>query len=1141
MIDTGSTISAIDAALMKTLNIRQHIYPSTTSCKTANNTPLHTSGMMLLPITIKNREVKVKTFIVDNLCTDLLLGGDFINKHRVHINCDKKYLRINLHQDPFNIPFQQLPNEKQVFNVKTTNAVVIPPLSATIIQATTTAPAMSAIFTPSSKQLNYQSVVAPHAILKINNDKTTTLTLLNTSATLQTIPKGTHLGQVKYHEDSRCCYVSPTSKGTTSLSRSTQLKASPRSSSIKVFDELITHLPQQQQAQLRPILFKHQQLFDTSKPSIMRTNNIHHRIPIQSHHQPIQSYPYRKSAKETQIINEQVKEMLANHVIRPSSSPWSSPVVIIKKKDGSPRFCVDYRKLNQITERDVYPLPRIDDIIDKLAGSQYFTTLDLKAGYWQIPIEEEDKKKTAFVTTDGLYEFNVLPFGLSNAPASFQRIINSVLGNLRWDITLVYLDDIIVYSKSFEQHVQHLDLVFDALQKANVKLNIIKCSLAKKQLDYLGFRITPHGIKPTITNVKKTINFPTPTSAKEAYSFVQMAQFYRRFIKNFASIAAPLNVFKSKNTKFVWTSECQKAFNTLKQMLSQYPLLAFYDGKAKLQLKLNTDASNAGIGGVLHQVTTTGHLQPIQYLSRSLSQREQKYSVVEKECLAMVWCITKLRPYLYGREFTLITDHHPLCWLNKQSSKNGRLDRWSLQLQEYTFDIKHTSGSSNCVADCLSRYPQQPPDNVVEDQLELMHGQMDTIASTITPPFDSTKIQEQQQKDPIIQRIHEQLKSGKHGSSYILENDLVCKIIRRTGHITMNVPFIPNSMVNQLLQAYHDNPTSGHLGINKTWHKIRDRYFWPGMYKKIKEYVLSCAKCRQFKIDRTKSTGTLQPIEPPTGILDLMGLDFIGPVPQSSNGNKYIIVCTDYLSRYAITQATRNCTAETAAKFLVNNVILKYGVPKQLLTDQGTHFMSNVFNAIASRCGVNHITATTYHPQCNGLTERFNATLVDAIATYVNQQQSDWDEYLPYITFAYNTSQQSTTQFEPFKLMYGRNAVLPFDTPTSITKLSSVNDYYSQLNRFLSQAKSTAAYRTKRAQNLYKKTYDTGRQDLSPLKPGQLVFIKQMMIKNLRKFSPKYYGPFRVLRQIGRLNYEVQHVNDGHIEKVHVARIRLIM
>ncbi|CAF4548885.1 unnamed protein product [Didymodactylos carnosus] len=354
----------------------------------------------------------------------------------------------------------------------------------------------------------------------------------------------------------------------------------------------------------------------------------------------------------------------------------------------------------------------------------------------------------------------------------------------------------------------------------------------------------------------------------------------------------------------------------------------------------------------------------------------------------------------------------------------------------------------------------------------------------ISSPFDSSKIQEQQQQDKTIKQLYDRLTRGQHRQSYVLENGILHKILHRPDRVTLKLPYIPQSMIDQLLHAYHDSPTSGHLGVNKTWHKIRDRYFWPGMYNKIKEYVLSCTKCQQFKIARAKPTGKLQPVEPSTDILNLMGLDFIGPVPQSSSGNKYILVCTDYLSRYAITEATANCTAETAAKFLVEKVILQYGVPRQLLTDRGTHFMSNVFKAIASRCGVNHTTTTTYHPQCNGLTERFNATLAGSLGTYVNQQQSDWDEYLPHVIFAYNTSKQSTTQMEPFKLMYGREALLPFDPPSSTTRLSTANDYYAQLTKFLKQAKSTVRDNIRQQQNVYKRTYDTGRQDLPPLKPG---------------------------------------------------------
>jgi hypothetical protein len=761
MIDTGSTISAINAVYLKKLNLHQHIYPTTTVCRTANNEQLNITGIIVLTIRINNMYVQINTFIVHDLCIDLLLGGDFCNKYNAIISYNDNYLRINTNHQATYIKFLRSRNTRKVFNITATNDIIIPPLSSKVVSATTISPPMTVIFTPSSTIMNKQHVVAPHAILTVDDKRRTILTLLNTTTSMKTIPQGTNLGHVKCYENSNCFYVQQNRPGKNQHRISTIIPHPPHqkatSSINRTLSNLVSHLSPEQQEQIRPVLSKHKSAFDTSKPSTMKTDNVYHRIPVQSHHQPIQSYPYRKSAKETQIINEQIQDMLESHIIRPSSSPWSSPVVIIKKKDGSPRFCVDYRRLNLITERDVYPLPRIDDILDRLAGSQYFTTLDLKAGYWQIPIDEQDKKKTAFVTTDGLYEFNVLPFGLSNAPATFQRIINSVLGALRWDITLVYLDDIIVYSPSFDKHVQHLNRVLEALEKANVKLNADKCSIARKQLDYLGFRITQEGIKPTMTNVKKTINFPTPTSPKAAYSFVQMAQFYRRFIKDFAHIAAPLNIFKKKNAKFVWTSECQQAFDTLKQRLSQYPLLAFYDGKSKLKLKINTDASNAGIGGVLHQVTPEGHLQPVQYLSRSLSKREQAYSTVEKECLAMVWCITKLRPYMYGRDFTLITDHHPLCWLNKQSSKNGRLDRWSLQLQEYTFDIKHTPGSSNCVADCLSRYPLQKPDDIVEEQLELMHGQINNISMSIHLLFDSTKIQEQQYKDKIIKQIHTQL------------------------------------------------------------------------------------------------------------------------------------------------------------------------------------------------------------------------------------------------------------------------------------------------------------------------------------------------------------------------------------------------
>lgn len=1135
MLDTGSTISAISPTYLATITHAPVQSVSHFPLSTANNAPLNVLGIVSLNVTINHVSTIINAYVVDNLCTDLLLGGDWFDINNVTVCYYFKTVTIRTPHGQTRTRFEATQPVEQSFAIRAACDIVIPPLTSRVIRTTTPAHDMaSCIFTPAHRFGSKHHIVVPHALLSVHN-QTTALSLLNTTHSAKTIFKDTKLGDIRCFEQERCCYVAPQSPP--SPQPSPLMSANTPATTLS-FDQSIGHLSSEQQHCLLPILNAHSSLFDLTTPTTINMN-VSHRIPIKAEHQPVQSYPYRKAAKERELISSQVDEMLRNHVIRPSSSPWSSPVVIVRKKDGTPRFCVDYRKLNLITERDVYPLPHIDDIIDRLAGSRFFTTLDLKSGYWQVPIAEEDKCKTAFVTTDGLFEFNVLPFGLSNAPATFQRTINTILGSLRWDIALVYLDDIIIYSRTLIDHLTHLTLVLTALSRANVKLNLTKCSFMRKELDYLGYRITQHGIKPTTRNVRKTVDFPQPTSTAQAYSFVQMAQYYRRFIPSFSTLAAPLTKFKVKSAPFVWDTDCEHSFQTIKKKLGQYPLLSFPHHDSTLQLKLHTDASNNGIGGVLHQSTDHGD-QPITFLSRSLSATEKKFSTVEKECLALVWCITKLRPYLYGQRFVVWTDHHPLCWLNSKSSKNGRLDRWSIQLQEYTFDIKHTPGKSNCVADCLSRFPSDPPDDIADTRFDLMvhtfdHHQLSSIVSS----FDSTKIAAAQSVDAKIQPIFDKLSSNVAVKSFCLTNGVVCKLVQRPGHPTLHLPVIPKLMINDLLAAFHDHPLSGHMGLTKTWLKIRDRFYWPGMYRTVKSYISACFKCQQCKVSRQTPAGLLEPIESPSGVFDLIGLDFLGPLQRTPTGNKYILVCTDYLSKWAITQAVPDCTAETAARFLVEKVILQYGAPKKLLTDQGTHFVANLFEAITSRCGIHHITASTYHPQTNGLTERFNSTLAGSIRTYVNQQQSDWDEFLSAVTFAYNTSKQASTEIEPFKLMFGRTPSLPFDPPKGIVDLSSTNDYYLQLTRFLQQAKALARRNVHNQQVVYKNRYDQRRQHIQ-LRAGQLVLLKQMMPKYLKKFSPKYYGPFHVIQQRGRLSYLVKHVDDGYTEVAHVSRIRII-
>lgn len=489
---------------------------------------------------------------------------------------------------------------------------------------------------------------------------------------------------------------------------------SPLNKTQTAMFEKTKHLQEQtQRSQTRFMINKYQELFDTSKPSVIKTT-IQHTIRTGNHY-PIYHHPRRTSNTIKEIIRSETEKMLKEGIIRPSSSPWSSPVVIVKKKDGTPRFCVDYRKINSITEKDVYPLPRIDEIIEQLSQSGWYTKFDLKNGYFQAPISEQDKKKTAFATPDGLFEFNRLPQGLINSPPTFQRLMNETLGNLRWKICVVYLDDIVIHSKSFEQHLKDVETVCSTLMKANFKLNEDKCELFQKEMTFLGYKINRNGLSPSNQHVTAIQNFPQPTSAKHAYSFVQTANYFRKFIRQFAEIAAPLTKFNRKDVKFIWGHEEQHAFDTLKHHLASAPILHLPNDTSNM--KLQTDASENGIGGVLLQMTTDGY-KPIGYASRLLTRAEKKYPTIEKEALALWWCITqKFKSYLHGQKFIVETDHRPLIWLNKQPYNNARVDRWGIALQEFEYDIKHIPGTKNQVADCLSRYPVESiPEG--EDQQE---------------------------------------------------------------------------------------------------------------------------------------------------------------------------------------------------------------------------------------------------------------------------------------------------------------------------------------------------------------------------------------------------------------------------------------
>ncbi|UYV71389.1 hypothetical protein LAZ67_8002928, partial [Cordylochernes scorpioides] len=837
--------------------------------------------------------------------------------------------------------------------------------------------------------------------------------------------------------------------------------------------------------QLKQVLERYEDLFSSG---LGRSNLAKHRIDTEGA-KPIKHKPYRVSAKEREIIKEQIDEMLRDGIIRPSSSPWSFPVILVKKRDGKYRFCVDYRKLNDVTVKDVYPIPRIDEVLDTLQGSKYFSVIDLKSGYWQVEVEEKDKEKTAFTTAHGLYEFNVMPFGLCNAPATFERNMENMLGNLRWQICLCYLDDVIIYSSDFSTHLKRIEAVLKCFREANLKLNNKKCQFAFEELEILGHITNQHGIKPAEHNIKAIRDFPRPKKIKEVQSFLGMCSYYRKFIKGFSKIADPLTSLIKKNVPFTWTENQEKAFQTLKVALINPPILGHFDPNAITYI--HTDASNIGLGATLVQKFGDKE-KVISYLSRTLSKPEQNYSTTEKECLAVVWSMSKLRPYLYGRHFKIVTDHHALCWLKNLKDPTGRLARWALKIQEYNFEIIHKSD----------------------------------------------------EKDDFIENIKENLSGNKRSITQNFKEENGClykKNPNPEGRAWLLV--VPKKRRKEVMSEYHNHMLNGHLGVARTTYRLKNKYYWPSMLKDVSEFVKTCHLCQSRKGSNHLPSGLLQPIPPANYPFERIGIDFVGPLPSTKRRRKWIIVLTDYYTKYAETKAVSEATVKEVSTFLIEHIILRHGAPRFLISDRGSQFTSNLMKEVMKMCKVKHCFTTSYHPQTNGLTEPLNRTLINMISMYVNTDQKNWDEILPFITHAYNTTIQETTGYSPFFLLFGREPMSLLDDENIPTD-SNMDDYDEYIENYLdkiARTRQVVINNTEKTQERMKRNYDKKHNE-KIYEPGHLVAVWTPVRKigKCEKLLRKYFGPYRILKKLSNVNYLIEPKDNPGQDPliVHVSRLK---
>ena len=907
-----------------------------------------------------------------------------------------------------------------------------------------------------------------------------------------------------------------------------------------------------QKKELRDLLLEFYQVWAVDNMNPHRTHVLEFTIPT-GDAKPTQARPYRVSIKENAYIAEQVKQMLKNGIIRPSNSPWSSPVVLAPKPGGGIRFCVDYRAVNRLLPDDRRPLPLIQDILDSLNGAQFFSSLDLASAYWAVPINEDDKKKTAFVIQSGLFEFETMPFGLKNAPSTFQFLMGRVLAG--HPTARPYLDDISVTSKTWEEHLAHLRDVFQRLVKAGLTLKASKCHFCLAEMPYLGHLAGPNGVRPNPEKTEEVRKMARPTKKKELRAFLGLAQYYRKFVLGFSHVAAPLYELLKLHAAFDWEDRHEQAFTALKEALATNHMLAYPDPNKPFTLY--TDASDVGVGAVLAQ-EHDGVEKVVQYLSRKLDNTERKYGATEKECLGVVWAIEKCRPYLWGRHFTVVTDCVALRWLMTTADPNGRLVRWAMRLCEYDFTVKYRKGSTNANADALSRLFRdtplerrysldgrgnlqdptitQDPDenptitpstqdptatqnptmamdlddpadfrvdsevrrdvllrnvnredvmtpmgnkavyktpdgdyritaiitepddrewdpnevyrlNMIQESnqenlsspapqpwldedldrgLEVGEEEHDEYEITISEETIIGHMKEQQEEDeelnPIIKAL--QAKSEEAPDGYSLDERGRLVYSRRPGGNQRLV--IPRAIRKHLLHEHHSGPVGAHMGRNKTRDTMTRRYYWPGMQEDIDEWIGTCAVCNRRKSSPYGRIGQHHPIKV-TEPFAMWGMDLL-TLPTSDQGNTYLLVMTEYFTRWVEAVPLPNKEATTVAGVVYREIFCRYGAPTCILTDHGGEFDNHFLTALCKAYGVKKIVTAVKKSSTNGLTERFNRTLWDMFAKKGLEEQTRWDRHVASCLYAYRSQVQASTGKSPYELLYGMHMKLPLDT-----------------------------------------------------------------------------------------------------------------
>ena len=1207
LLDTGSDVCIIPVSFV---NLSQ-IEDTSRTLKAANGTPISTLGEVTLPMQIGSFHTTVTGLVSDHVA-EVMLGIDWMVANGVVWSFRQSMVWIGPHS--FNL-LSRSDNRNWCRRVVLQENVTVPPRSEIHLPT-------KVVFRklPASTDHEYwgtepnvvnSGIYVSRTLLPCNKWSDVPVRVMNASNQPAILKSETVIAQLQplevINEDKDSTELKTTLKDQISVTMNGVENQGVPELIEKLMQKVDGSLPESASLALLDILKDYADVFSQSEYDLGRTEIISHHIdtgdarPVR---QPLRRYP----PAHLEAISTHVDNMLSQEIIEPTSSPWASNIVLVRKKDGSLRCCIDYRQLNSVTRKDAYPLPRIDSCLDAMSSAKWFSTFDLRSSYHQVSVEPNDRDKTAFICPRGMYRFKTMPFGLCNAGATFQRLMDVVMSGLHLEVCLVYLDDIILFSSSVDEHLERMVRVLNRLRTSGLKLKPEKCCLFQKSVSFLGHVVSENGIATDPAKTQAVADWPTPTTLKEVRSFLGLASYYRRFVKDFAQIATPLNALTRKGQTFTWTVDAQKSFDTLKIKLTSSPILAMPTDSC--DFILDTDACDRSLGAVLSQVQN-GVERVIAYASRSLDRREMNYCITRKELLAVVFSVKYFRQYLLGRHFEIRTDHAPLTWLRRTPDPVGQQARWLEILEEYDFRIEHRPGAKHGNADALSRRPCTVRNCVCRYTREVDPETDESVTYTVAtivsagpadrprPSIDVSSIQNLESPSALtIQDVSaNQMDSDMNETSVSSEHNKdnsanpqaislwsltelcaaqeadsdISVIVDLLGQFTEKPPWekvalkssnvktlwnmwprlqlrggvlhrrfedangltvkwqvvLPSSLREEFLVAVHGGMTGGHLARRRTAAGIQSRAYWPTWSTDLDLFLRRCTPCARYHRGNAPRHAKLHP--PLVGEpWERVSIDITGPHPRSLRSNRYILTLVDHFSKWGEAIPLSNHTAPVVARALMIHVFCRFGAPRQLLSDRGSEFESELFQRLMEWMGIDKLRTTVFKPSTNGTVERFHRTLNSMLGKVISESQRDWDEHLPLVLAAYRATVHSSTGFSPNRLFLSREVRMPIDLVMGIFPEAQMNsqntaDYVTKLQNQAAVSFEVARRHLGAAAERRKATYDIRAKGTS-FSVGEWVWYwypRRFQSKSL-KWQKSYVGPYLVVRIIEPVNCVLQ-------------------